>query len=64
MTEAGPIGLIDDKSDNDLTPTLPGVLKGNFSKCVRPVVVHATTIISMWVSGNLFFVIHTDDVHD
>ncbi|RMX38369.1 hypothetical protein pdam_00005506 [Pocillopora damicornis] len=28
MTEAGPIGLIDDKSDNDLTPTLPGVLKG------------------------------------
>lgn len=62
MTEAGPIGLIDDKSDNDLTPTLPGVLKGNFSKCVRPVVV--TTIISMWVSGNLFFVIHTDDAHD
>nr|XP_058966700.1 periodic tryptophan protein 2 homolog isoform X2 [Pocillopora verrucosa] len=31
MTEAGPIGLIDDKSDNDLTPTLPGVLKGDMS---------------------------------
>lgn len=31
MTEAGPIGLIDDKSDIDLTPTLPGVLKGDMS---------------------------------
>lgn len=47
MTEAGPIGLIDDKSDIDLTPTLPGVLKGNLCRCAKPVLVHATTIISL-----------------
>ena len=28
MTEAGPMGLIDDKSDYDQSPSLPGVLKG------------------------------------
>lgn len=64
MMEVGFIGLIDDKSDNDLILIFLGVLKGNFFKCVRLVVVYVMIIIFMWVLGNLFFVIYIDDVYD